>query len=407
MACIWFYKMAVPLIPRRITKKPISNWTVWIGLLPFFFFGLAFEFLPLLTTIRSSLTSKGILTLEFYRQAMQPIFLRSFGNTFKISATTALLGMVLGTLVAYAIVTTGNKFIQNALTALSDVTTNFGGAPLAFAFIVILGSTGIITLLLKQVGIHLYPNFRIYSISGLTIAYLYFQLPLMILLIIPSLHGLKREWHEAALNLGASSYQYWVRVALPILFPSLASGFLLLFAADMKSSGADSLWVSPILNSHLKFPFSNLFAVLATLGAVSYVLLVLCNIKQFCAVLDINGWNVVQYPLNLLGVFGGSAYAQNGRLGYGALASLMWGLTIVALSLAIGFTKAVKFFAVPSILFLTIEVLLFDTIEMDRQAINLVSGLTLDGVSLLSNWFLFTVSLCLTIIGFARLPRSK
>jgi putative spermidine/putrescine transport system permease protein len=222
--------MSVTTTSIRPAKKLAFAWTAWLGLLPFFFFGLAFEFLPLLTTIRSSLTSKGILTLEFYRQAMQPIFMRSFGNTFKISATTALLGMVLGTLVAYAIITTKNKFVQNALTALSDVTTNFGGAPLAFAFIVILGSTGIITLLLKQVGIHLYPSFRIYSISGLTIAYLYFQLPLMILLILPSLHGLKREWREAALNLGASTYQYWVRVALPILFPSLASGFLLLFA---------------------------------------------------------------------------------------------------------------------------------------------------------------------------------
>ena len=222
--------MAIDSFPQHLSKKNVSVWLAWLGLFPFFFFGLAFEFLPLLTTIHSSLTSKGVLTLEFYRQAMQPLFLRSFGNTIKLSTTTAFLGMILGTLVAYAIITTKNKFVQNALTALSDVTTNFGGAPLAFAFIVILGSTGIITMLLKQVGIHLYPNFRIYSISGLTLAYLYFQLPLMILLIIPSLHGLKREWHEAALNLGASTYQYWVRVALPILFPSLMSGFLLLFA---------------------------------------------------------------------------------------------------------------------------------------------------------------------------------
>jgi putative spermidine/putrescine transport system permease protein len=214
--------------PQR--KITIASWLPWLGLVPFFAFGLAFEFLPLVTTIRSSLTNKGIFTFDFYRQAMDPIFLRSFGNTIKLSATTAILGVVFGTLVAYAIITTQSKFVRNALTALSDVTTNFGGAPLAFAFIVILGSTGIITMLLKQVGIHLYPNFRIYSISGLTIAYLYFQLPLMILLVIPSLLGLKREWHEAALNLGASTFQYWTRVALPILFPSLASGFLLLFA---------------------------------------------------------------------------------------------------------------------------------------------------------------------------------
>ena len=216
-------------MPVRSKKTSIS-WLAWLGLLPLILFGLAFELLPLLTTIRSSLTSKGTFTLDFYRQAVDPLFLRSFGNTIKLSASTAFLGVLFGTLVAYAIITTRNRFVRNALTALSDVTTNFGGAPLAFAFIVILGSTGIITMLLKQVGIYLYPNFRIYSISGLTIAYLYFQIPLMILLIIPSLLGLKREWQEAAINLGASAFQYWIRVALPILFPALVSGFLLLFA---------------------------------------------------------------------------------------------------------------------------------------------------------------------------------
>ena len=217
------------LSPNR-RKKKSASWAVWLGLVPFFIFGLAFEFLPLLTVIQSSLTSKGILTLNFYRQALDPLFLRSFGNSIRLSAVTASFGVFFGTLVGYSIITTRKKFVQNALTALSDVTTNFGGAPLAFAFIVILGSTGVITLLLKQVGISLYPNFRIYSISGLTIAYLYFQLPLMILIIIPSLYGLKREWREAALNLGASTFRYWLEIALPILFPALMSGFLLLFA---------------------------------------------------------------------------------------------------------------------------------------------------------------------------------
>jgi putative spermidine/putrescine transport system permease protein len=222
--------LALTTSPLRNAPKPSLAWVAWLGLVPFFIFGLAFEILPILTTVRSSFTDHGKFTFDFYRQAMEPLFLRSFITTFKISIATAFLGVVFGTLVAYAIITTRSKFLQNLLTALSDVTTNFGGAPLAFAFIIILGSTGIITLLFKEIGIQLYPHFRIYSASGLTIAYLYFQLPLMILLIIPSLLGLKREWHEAALNLGASTFQYWLRVALPILFPSLASGFLLLFA---------------------------------------------------------------------------------------------------------------------------------------------------------------------------------
>jgi putative spermidine/putrescine transport system permease protein len=215
---------------RHSARKNPGSWTVWLGLAPFFIFGLAFEFLPLLTIIQSSLTNNGNLTFEFYRQALDPHFLRSFWNSIQLSATTAFLGVLLGTPVAYAMITTRDKLIQSGLTALADVTTNFGGAPLAFAFIVILGSTGVITLLLKQIGVNLYPNFRIYSISGLTIAYLYFQLPLMILLIIPALLGLKREWYEAAVNLGASSFQYWIGIALPILFPALLGGFLLLFA---------------------------------------------------------------------------------------------------------------------------------------------------------------------------------
>jgi len=222
--------MSIGALPGRQVTQASARWIVWLGLVPFFVFGLAFEFLPLLAVIRSSFSSEGALTLDWYRKAIDPLFLRAFASSIKLSATTAGLGVIFGTLVGYAIATTRNRFLQNALTALSDVTTNFGGAPLAFAFIVILGSTGVITVLLKQLGVNLYPNFRVYSISGLTIAYLYFQLPLMILLIIPSLHGLKREWHEAALSLGASTFRYWLEIALPILLPALMSGFLLLFA---------------------------------------------------------------------------------------------------------------------------------------------------------------------------------
>jgi putative spermidine/putrescine transport system permease protein len=148
----------------------------------------------------------------------------------KLSAATASLGVIFGSFVAMAIISSPNKIVRDALTALADVTTNFGGAPLAFAFIITLGSTGVITLIFKAIGINLYPEFRIYSITGLTIAYLYFQLPLMILLIIPSLLGLKNEWWEAAINLGANTFKFWWHIGLPILAPSLMSSFLLLFA---------------------------------------------------------------------------------------------------------------------------------------------------------------------------------
>jgi hypothetical protein len=176
----------------------------------------------------------------------------------------------------------------------------------------------------------------------------------------------------------------------------LLVALLLLFAILIEVCGLGFLFDSPVLSKHLKSPFSHLFTLLAALGIASFALLVLCNMKQLNNVLDINGWNLVQYPLNLLGLLGGGALGQNGRVGYGALAFLIWGLTIAALSLARGFAKAVEFFALPSILFLTVVVLLFDPGEMDSQAVNLVSGLTFNGISLLSNWSLFTVSLFLT-----------
>jgi putative spermidine/putrescine transport system permease protein len=219
---------------NQISKQPlwIKKWSIWAPLLPFFLFGLALEVIPVLTVIRSSLRSETAwLTLENYQRAMTPLILRSFSNSIKLSAITATLGVILGTLIGLALINTKNRHIHDAVTALADVATNFGGAPLAFAFIVTLGSTGVITLTLKQfLNISLYPEFRIYSITGLALAYLYFQMPLMVLIIQPTLIGIKKEWKEAALTLGASNLQYWRRIAIPILAPSLIGGLLLLFA---------------------------------------------------------------------------------------------------------------------------------------------------------------------------------
>jgi putative spermidine/putrescine transport system permease protein len=210
-------------------RRPAGR-AAWLGLVPFFAFGVAFEALPILTLVRSSLGTDGGLGLGNFSRALSPVMMASFRNSLQLAFTTALLGVVCGTVVAHAIVTTRWRPIRDGLTALADVTANFGGAPLAFAFIVTLGSTGVITLLLKAAGVELYPGFRIYSVSGLTVAYVYFQLPLMILLVIPALLGLRPEWREAATSLGATATQYWVRVGLPILAPSLLGSFLLLFA---------------------------------------------------------------------------------------------------------------------------------------------------------------------------------
>jgi putative spermidine/putrescine transport system permease protein len=194
------------IIKRNSSLKKLS---IWLPLLPFLIFALLFEVIPVVSVLLSSLRNDFFwLTLENYRRAMTPLIMRSFSNTIRLSATTAAIGVVLGTLISHALVNTRNKHTHNSVMALADVATNFGGL----------------------FNISLYPDFRIYSITGLTLAYLYFQIPLMILLIQPSILGLKSDWKEAASTLGASNWQYWKRIALPILTPSLIGGFLLLFA---------------------------------------------------------------------------------------------------------------------------------------------------------------------------------
>ena len=117
------------------------------------------------------------------------------------------------------------------LTTFSGVASNFAGVPLAFAFVSTLGRTGFVTVILENwFGVDLYRNgFTLYSFAGLSLTYLYFQFPLMVLIMTPALEGLKREWREAADNLGASSAQYWRMVGLPILLPSILGSMILLF----------------------------------------------------------------------------------------------------------------------------------------------------------------------------------
>lgn len=214
-------------------KKNKSNAPDWLGLAPFLLFCLAFEIVPIFFLLRGSFIDKGThqLTLQNYVGLQRPIYVNSFLNSIKISGLTAIIGVILGTFIGYAIYRWPSERVREAMISLSDVTTNFAGAPLAFAFVVILGLNGVITqFLLKYFDYELYPKFSIYSFSGLTLAYVYFQLPLMVLLILPAFAGIKKEWQESAQSLGAGTFQFWWRIGIPVLTPSLIAGLTLLFA---------------------------------------------------------------------------------------------------------------------------------------------------------------------------------
>lgn len=216
----------------RVARPVPSSLSNWLGVLPFFLFIFLFVFLPSFSLVSGSFQDRqGNFTFQNYLDLFSPSILSAYWVTIRISLASAIGGGILGFFMAYAVTLGGlPKGLRNALLTFSGVASNFAGVPLAFAFIATLGRTGMVTVLLKMAGIDLYDRgFSLYSFWGLTLTYLYFQFPLMILIITPALDGLKREWREAAENLGASSWTYWRRVALPVLTPSILGAMILLF----------------------------------------------------------------------------------------------------------------------------------------------------------------------------------
>jgi putative spermidine/putrescine transport system permease protein len=207
----------------------------WLGAVPFLLYALFFLFIPAANVIAGAFKdSHGNATLANVQQIFKSQYVDAFRTSIEISAVTALIGGALGIAIAYAAIREGTpRWVRSGMTTFSGVAANFGGIPLAFAFIATLGSVGIATQFIHNVfDVNLYGpsvNFAIWTKTGVEITYLYFQMPLMILVIAPAIDGLRREWREAASNLGASSWQYWRHVGLPILMPSILGAMILLF----------------------------------------------------------------------------------------------------------------------------------------------------------------------------------
>jgi putative spermidine/putrescine transport system permease protein len=204
--------------PRRIRRLRLKRVSlVWLPVVPFFAYVTIFLLLPSLSIVQGAFTKpEGGYTLDHVRTIFDPQYRDAFSTSIRLSLVTALTGGLFGLFVAYSAVKEGSpEWIRSTLITFSGVAGNFAGV----AF-------------LSSHGVDIYNSgFTLYSFSGLTLVYTYFQLPLMILIISPSIDGLRREWREAATNLGANTFQYWRMVGLPILMPSLLSAMVLLFGS--------------------------------------------------------------------------------------------------------------------------------------------------------------------------------
>jgi len=216
---------------RPLLKK--FDWA-WVGVTPFLLYAIMFLFLPSASIfIRSFQGQGGVFTFDNIIHIFQRSdILNAYKASISISLITSIGGAFFGFLLAYAVVLGGLPApLRSFLLSFSGVASNFAGVPLAFAFIATMGNAGMITGLIETIfGVDIHAHgFTIYTIWGLSIVYMYFQFPLMVLIMAPALDGLRREWREACENLGGSYMQYWRYVALPILLPSLLGTTILLF----------------------------------------------------------------------------------------------------------------------------------------------------------------------------------
>ena len=222
--------VAPPAAQRTVTRLNLA----WLGLVPFLAFTALFLIFPVFYLINGALqTPDGRYSLETMMQLGTPQIMASYWLTIKLSLVSAVSGTVLGLALGYALYMGGlSAWVRRAFLTFSGVASNFAGVPLAFAFIATLGRLGLVTLILRDIfGVNIYAaGFNLFSFTGLALTYLYFQLPLMLLMIAPALEGLRHEWREAAQSLGATGRQYWMQVGFPVLAPSVIGCFLLLFA---------------------------------------------------------------------------------------------------------------------------------------------------------------------------------
>jgi len=203
-----------------------------LGVMPFFTYTTIFLGIPtLIVIVGAFVDGNGHPTLGNLSALTQPQIVAAFVHSTVLSAVTAVLGAVFGALLAYAVSTAHEGgLLRRLITSLCGVLAQFGGVTLAFAFIATFSIQGFLTLWVKKFGIDLASTTWLYDWDkGLMLVYTYFQIPLMLIVFLPAVEGLRPQWREAAESLGGSTWHYWRHVAGPILAPSFIGAMLLLF----------------------------------------------------------------------------------------------------------------------------------------------------------------------------------
>jgi len=211
-----------------ISKRQTVAW-----LSPFLVLVLLFFLVPLLYMLITSFQNNDGFTLAQYRSVLtNDYILQGFQNSITLSVISAIIALIVTLFAVYAMMRF-SETVREKILILTNLTSNFSGIPLAFAFIVLLGNSGLFTLLFDKWGISALSSFSLYSWGGLLLIYIYFQLPLALMLLYPIYDGIHQQWREAAALLGASTWQFWMKIGIPVMLPGIVGTFSVLFANAM------------------------------------------------------------------------------------------------------------------------------------------------------------------------------
>ncbi|WP_420798408.1 ABC transporter permease [Lysinibacillus parviboronicapiens] len=211
-----------------MSKRQSFAWLV-----PFLLLVLLFFLVPLLYMVITSFSNSEGFTFEHYQSVLtNEYILQGFKNSITLSAISAMIALIVTLFAVYAVMRLSEP-IREKILILTNLTSNFSGIPLAFAFIVLLGNSGLFTLLFEKWNLGALSSFSLYSWSGLLLIYIYFQLPLALMLLYPIYDGIQQQWKEAAALLGASTGQFWLKIGIPVMLPGIVGTFSVLFANAM------------------------------------------------------------------------------------------------------------------------------------------------------------------------------
>lgn len=202
-----------------------------LALVPFLLVAFLYEIIPLAMIVINSFQpdAGGGFTLENYQAVFSKLLYRkAILNSMKISLTSAAIGMIIAFFGARAAHQLGGRLNTLFMTILNMV-SNFAGIPLAFAYMILLGNAGFMVSVGKEFGIEALAGYNLYTTGGISLIYIYFQIPLSTLLLIPAFDGIRKEWKEASMLLGGSPGIFWTKIGIPVLMPSILGTFSVLF----------------------------------------------------------------------------------------------------------------------------------------------------------------------------------